>query len=569
LLSSVFGPYAQDDEFGSRTINPMELYHNQVTKAQGAFSIRRFHRSWGILMIQENISAPCAVLDFPTREDFARELRTHQYDIVGISSIIVNVGKVREMCRMVREISPASTIVVGGHVSAIPDIEDMIDADHIVKGDGIAWMREYLGEDASAPVRHPQLDSGFGLRVMGMPLPDKVNASATIIASMGCPLGCNFCTTSAFFGGKGKMLNLYETGAELFRVMLAAESSRGVKSFFIMDENFLLQKKRALELLALMEAHGKSWTLHIFSSANAIAKYRHDELVDLGIASIWIGLESPQSSYAKLAGADTIRLAAELRKHGIVLLGSSILGLEHHTPENLHAEIEHAVAHETDLHQFMLYTPVPGTPLYRQMQEEGRLLDVDLADIHGQDAFNFRHAAISREQSRHFLDWAFQRDFERNGPSLFRICRTTFAGWKRHKDHPNPRVRERVHREAETLKHAYTASLWAMEYRLRSANREVAGRVRALRKELESEFGKIARLASVTLGPVLWLTSWLEDRRAARGKTYNPRMIVDRKNWSTEACLAPASNPAREHEHLTGYEQRPEDCLVVRCQPNR
>ncbi len=54
LLSSVFGPYAQDDEFGSRTINPMELYHNQVTRAQGSFSVRRFHRSWGILMIQEN-----------------------------------------------------------------------------------------------------------------------------------------------------------------------------------------------------------------------------------------------------------------------------------------------------------------------------------------------------------------------------------------------------------------------------------------------------------------------------------------------------------------------------------
>ena len=68
LLSSVFGPYAQDDEFGSRTINPMELYHNQVTRAQGSFSLRRFHRSWGIMMIQENISAPCTVLDFPTRE---------------------------------------------------------------------------------------------------------------------------------------------------------------------------------------------------------------------------------------------------------------------------------------------------------------------------------------------------------------------------------------------------------------------------------------------------------------------------------------------------------------------
>src|SRR5689334_6325401 len=127
LLSSVFGPYAQDDEFGSRTINPMELYHNQVTRAQGAFSPRMFHRSWGIMMIQQNISAPSTVLDFPTREDFKRELTTNQYDIVGISSIIVNVGKVREMCRIVRQLSPTSVIVVGGHVAAIPGIEHLID----------------------------------------------------------------------------------------------------------------------------------------------------------------------------------------------------------------------------------------------------------------------------------------------------------------------------------------------------------------------------------------------------------------------------------------------------------
>src|SRR5690348_15745167 len=149
LLTSVFGPYARDDEFGSRAINPMELYHNQVTRAQGAFSLRMFHRSWGIMMIQANISAPCTVLDFPLREDFARELSTQQYDIVGISSIIVNVGKVREMCRMARKISPNSVIVVGGHVAAVPDLEKIIDADHIVRGEGIAWMRAYLGEDVN------------------------------------------------------------------------------------------------------------------------------------------------------------------------------------------------------------------------------------------------------------------------------------------------------------------------------------------------------------------------------------------------------------------------------------
>ena len=60
LLSSVFGPYAQDDEFGSRLSNPMELYHNQVTREQGPFSLRMFHRSWGLMLIQVNIQAPCA-----------------------------------------------------------------------------------------------------------------------------------------------------------------------------------------------------------------------------------------------------------------------------------------------------------------------------------------------------------------------------------------------------------------------------------------------------------------------------------------------------------------------------
>jgi hypothetical protein len=37
LPASVFGPYAQDDEFGSLAIHPMDLYHNQATRSQGAF----------------------------------------------------------------------------------------------------------------------------------------------------------------------------------------------------------------------------------------------------------------------------------------------------------------------------------------------------------------------------------------------------------------------------------------------------------------------------------------------------------------------------------------------------
>jgi radical SAM superfamily enzyme YgiQ (UPF0313 family) len=533
LLSSVFGPYARDDEFGSRSINPMELYHNQVTRAQGSFSLRMFHRSWGIMMIQANISAPCAVLDFPTREDFARELRTNHYDVVGISSIIVNLGKVREMCRMTRDLSPHSTIVVGGHVAAIPGIETMIEADHIVRGEGISWMRRYLGEDETAPIRHPAIVSGMRTRIMGIRLPERKGATAaTIIPSVGCPMGCNFCTTSAFFGGKGKFVNFFESGDELFEVMNRMEAELEVRSFFVMDENFLLHRERAMRLLERMKEQRKSWALSVFASANAIRKYTMQELVELGVSWLWMGLESPRAGYSKLQGADTRELTRELREHGIRVQGSTIIGLEHHTPANIMAEIEHAVSHDTDFHQFMLYTPVPGTPLYQQMTEEGRLLrDVDYADVHGQFKFNFKHAAISRDDSKRFLDWAFWRDFQLNGPSLYRISRTLMAGWKRYKDWPDARVRERFAREMGRLSGIYSSALWAMERQLRKVDRNVSDQIRALRYEFKQESGLFSRMLPAVLGPVLLWTTRREERRLARGKTYEPPTILERSNW--------------------------------------
>jgi radical SAM superfamily enzyme YgiQ (UPF0313 family) len=534
LLSSVFGPYAQDDEFGSRTINPMELYHNQVTRAQGSFSLRMFHRSWGIMMIQENISAPCSVLDFPTRKAFARELTENHYDIVGISSIIVNVGKVREMCRMVRELSPDSVIVVGGHVAAVPDLETMIDADHIVRGEGISWMRRYLGEDEHAPIHHPAIVSGLQTRIMGVRLPQrKGGTAATIIPSVGCPMGCNFCTTSAFFGGKGKFVNFYETGDELFAVMCGIEAELKVHSFFVMDENFLLHRTRAMRLLELMKQGGKSWELSVFASANAIRKYTMLELVELGISWVWMGLESPKSSYAKLQGEDIGQLTRELREHGIRVQGSTIIGLEHHTPDNIAEEIESAVSYQTDFHQFMLYTPVPGTPLYQEMADQGRLLaDVDFADVHGQYKFNFQHGAISREDSKRFLDWAFWRDFERNGPSLYRLCQTMLLGWQRYKNDPDPRIRERFTRQVKKSIGVYNAALWVMEREFKPVNSGVSEQIHELRREVEKEFPVMARLTAAVLGPILLWSTRREEKRLAAGQTYEPPTFLERCNWA-------------------------------------
>ena len=291
LLTSVFGPYAQDDNYGSRAVNPMELYHNQVTRVQGPFSLRMFHRSCGLKMIQANISAPCTVLDYPDMEGFIQELRNRQYDIIGISAIPANFKKVQVMCGLIRDHQPGASIVVGGHVANIDNLAGQIDADYVVRGEGIRWFRQFLGEDLDQPISHPLVLSSINPRCMGINIDSSSrDTAAVIIPSVGCPVGCNFCSTSAMFGGKGKFVNFYQTGDELFDIMCQLEKEMGVRSFFVMDENFLFHKKRALRLLELMQDHKKAWALDVFSSANVLKSYTMEQLVGLGISWVLIDL---------------------------------------------------------------------------------------------------------------------------------------------------------------------------------------------------------------------------------------------------------------------------------------
>ncbi len=526
LLTSVFGPYARDDEYGSRAINPMELFHNQVTRVQGPFSLRMFHPSFGLLMIQENINAPCTLLDFPDLDRYIQELKSKSYDIIGISSIIPNVYKVKKMCELIKRYQPNATIVIGGHIANLSDLKKRINADYIVKGEGISWFRKFLGEDENAPIKHPAMISGSGLRILGFPLnriPGEV--AATLIPSVGCPVGCNFCSTSHLYGGKGKSINFFQTGDELFSVICNLEKKLKVKSFFVMDENFLLHRTRALRLLELMEQHNKSWSFRIFSSARVIKSYTDEQLVRLGISWIWMGLEGEDSQYSKLNNVDSKALVKHLQGLGICVLGSTILGLEEHTPGNIQDAIDWGVSHDTVFHQFMLYTPIPGTPLYKEHSKGGTLLNEEecpIPDTHGQHRFNFRHKHIKDQEETEMLIRAFEDDFKFNGPSLLRLIRTLLLGWKKLKNHPDPTVRERVRWEYKSpISTTYSAGIWAIKRWYRH-DRHMLEKVSDIQRDLYKEFGWKTRIMANAMGPALYIFMMREERRLAKGWTYEP-----------------------------------------------
>ena len=555
LLSSVFGPYAQDDEFGSRVINPMELYHNQVTRVQGAFSLRIFHRSWGLMMIQCNLDTRCNLLDFPTLERFEQELIDNDYDIVGISSILVNVLKVKKMCELIRKHRPKATIVVGGHLANLPDLSRRIDADHIVKGEGVRWFRKFLGEDENRPLNHPVVLTPINMRALGVDVPnDPGETASTLIPSVGCPLGCNFCSTSHMFGGKGKFDNFYQTGEELFHILCELEKRTKSVSFFVMDENFLLLKPRAMQLLELMEKHNKPWTFYLFASANVLRQYSYDELVRIGVSWIWMGLEGKGSQYNKLRGVDSVALIKELQSHGMRVLGSSIIGLEEHTLDNIDEAIDYAVSHATDFHQFMLYTPLPGTGLHKELSEKGVLLSEEecaLPDVHGQHKFNFRHPHIKNGEETELLLRAFRRDFEVNGPSLVRMVRTMLNGWQRYKNHPDARVRARFKWEVGQMatNHISVVTGAARHYKKHPV---LGPQIEKLRRDMVKEFGLKARVASAVGGTYVSYKLKKEAKRLAAGQTYEPPTYYER------------NYPAGE---LPGFKGKPTLCNFIVAKP--
>ena len=327
------------------------------------------------------------------------------------------------------------------------------------------------------------------------------------------------------FGGKGQVHRVLPVRAtNSSRSCASWKSSLGVQAFFVMDENFLLDRERALGLLEQMETHDKPWSLYVFSSANVLQKYTHRATGGAGGLVGVAGARGKGSQYTKLSRDRHRQFVENLRDHGIRVLGSSIIGLEEHTPENIDEAIEHAVSHDTEFHQFMLYTPIPGTPLFREHEADGSLkslAEVSIADIHGQHVFNYHHPHIPAGQETEFLLRAFRRDFDVNGPSVVRIIRNVLRGWLKYKDHPNPRIRARFAHEAANLPVTYAGALWATREQYRE-NPQYVAEITALLEEIYDEFGAGARRAAPVAGKYLYRKLQEQQDLLESGWTYEP-----------------------------------------------
>lgn len=435
LLTTVCGPFGADTDDCTRHVMP-ELFHAQVTRAQGIFSIRSTYISYGLEYIAENITTPATVLQYPTMKQFRRELQKG-YDYVGISFVIATFDKLKKMCRMAREVSPRSKIILGGYGTMLPECDQY--GDYVCREEGVDFMRRLLGEVHNGePKRHVVCPTRG--TVLGFP----AMKGAVVLAGLGCPHGCEFCATSHFH--KKRHIPLLKTGADLHQEIRRVHKVLGNPNLpiGIIEEDFLLQKERAAQYLDCVKKDVENpIRFSCFASAHSIAQWDPEDLVRMGIETVWIGVESRQANYAKLKGLDIEAIFETLHSHGINTLASLIIGHDFHTVEKVWGDLDYLVSLNPSLSQFLILTPACSTPLFDRLKREGRLLDVPHKHW---DGFHlaFAHPHIDKEKMEQLILDVYDEEYRRLGPSVIRYIEKQFRGYLRFRDAADPLLKARA-----------------------------------------------------------------------------------------------------------------------------
>jgi len=436
LLTSVCQPFGV--EYGDGFGVSYEGSH-QLMWAQGIFRTRGTTTQWGIDFIAENLQIPTMTLHYPTMDDFIAELK-RGYDYVGIAFVSSTLHKMIPMAQAIREHAPSSKIILGGYGTALGE-QVAPYTDFMCRGEGVAFMRELLGEPVEAPIRQPLITQTQSL--FSLPL---LNKTGYVFAGLGCPNGCDFCATSHYFKRK-HVLFLPDGKSILQAICRLREKEPEIENFWINDEDFLLNKKRGRGFLeAIRESRLPALSMSVFSSVKALSQYTASELVEMGIDWIWIGFEGQRAGYAKMEGRPYDELFADLHRHGISVMASMIIGFDYQTPEVIDHEFEQLMKLRPSMCQFLIYGPAHGTPSYQRLKDEGRLDPMMFDDNTKHDGFylGFKHPHIDAEEMVAIQRNLYHREYARLGPSVFRIVEDWLTGYESLHDHPAPRVRAKA-----------------------------------------------------------------------------------------------------------------------------
>jgi radical SAM superfamily enzyme YgiQ (UPF0313 family) len=276
-------------------------------------------------------------------------------------------------------------VVIGGYHATLCSEETEQHADAVCVGEAESVWQEILEDakrgqlkpfywgDRTRPLHRIEPDRNIFQGKSYLPV-------ALVETSRGCPFQCNFCSIGAVFQGTYRRRPVSEVIEELRKVR--------EKYIFFVDDNIVGDAAGARELFEAIAPLRIQWmsqgSLHALKDESLVR-----QMARSGCMGLLIGFESLNHQNLAAMGkrinrVDDYRAALDrLRRAGIFVYGTFIFGYPHDTPESFEESVCFAKRENLFLAAFNHLVPFPGTPLYRDLEADGRL--------------NYRHWWLSDE----------------------------------------------------------------------------------------------------------------------------------------------------------------------------
>ena len=342
-------------------------------------------------------------------------------DLVGVTGMVMHASRTYQIAHRFRQ--RGIPVVMGGpHASSLPlEAKEHVDAVVIGEAENV-W--EGLIKDLENRCLKPfyKADTFCSMERIPSPRLDLLRKDAymtvnCVQTTRGCPHQCDFCHVTHFFGKTYRCRPVNEVIEEVKRL-------EGDFLVFI-DDNITGNRHYAKELFTRLKPLKKKW-----ASQASMTLTRDPELLRLaaesGCVSLFIGVESLSSENLKDVNkafnqAHQFEEAMKaLHDHDIMILAGFIFGLDHDDEGVFERTVRFCERNRIELPSFFVLTPLPGTPLFKRMESEGRLLHKDWAQYNGATVV-FKPRLMTEETLQRGFNWACKEAY--SWGSIFkRVC---------------------------------------------------------------------------------------------------------------------------------------------------
>jgi len=327
-----------------------------------------------VVLCDENVEA----IDFDT-----------DADVVGITGFVIHKRRMFELAEAFRR--RGKLVVAGGPFATLcpEEFHDRVDVLFVGEAE-YTWprfVRDYEAGHWQAEYRQEEKPS-----MLDSPLPRfdllKVDRyrSMAIQFARGCPFNCEFCDIIVMYGRRPRTKSTAQVLAEV-----EAIHRLGVANIFVVDDNFIGNKKEAKELLRALAAwqEARHYPLE-FMTEVSLNVAQDDELLALmkqaHFTTIFVGIESPraasllETNKTQNTREDIVTSVHRIQAVGIEVMAGMIVGFDHDDPSIFEEQFQFIQQARIPISMTGMLNAVPKTPLHARLKAAGRLIADSVGD---------------------------------------------------------------------------------------------------------------------------------------------------------------------------------------------